>query len=297
MPRFLAIGEAMVELSQQDSGLWAQGFAGDTLNTAWYARQSLGPDWQVSYFTRLGKDRFSRGFRCFLQDHRIDTAFVSEDPERMIGLYAIELTDGERSFAYWRGQSAARRLADDATALAAAIAAADLIYLSGITLAILAPDRRALLLDLVAQARAGGTPTAFDPNIRPALWENSAAMRACLTAAAATATIALPSFDDEAQVFGDASPAACAARWHRAGAADVIVKNGGGPILLQGAKGRAVITPEVLRPVDSTGAGDAFNGGYLAAWLQGASMRQAAEAAHRLACHVIGHKGALVAKP
>ncbi len=296
MPLFLSIGEAMVELSQHESGLWEQRFAGDTLNTAWYARQCLGTDWRISYLTRLGNDRFSSGFLDFLATSQIETPFISRDPHRNIGLYAIELTEGERSFYYWRGHSAARNLADDETLLSVALEAAELIYFSGITLAILTPDRRALVLALIKKARAEGKQTAFDPNIRPSLWEDTDTMRATLTSAAACATIALPSFDDEARVFGDLSPMACAERWLRSGAEEVVVKNGGGPVVLLDKSSRHDMHLMPVKPIDSTGAGDAFNGGYLAARLQGQTMTDAAHAAHALSVHVIGHRGALVSR-
>ncbi|MCS0495808.1 sugar kinase [Ancylobacter sp. MQZ15Z-1] len=292
---FLSIGEAMVELSQQGGDLWRMGFAGDTLNTAWYARAFLGEAWRVAYFSRLGTDPFSERMAGFLEANGIGTGFIARDPKRNVGLYSIELHEGERSFAYWRGQSAARHLADDETALQAAIDAAGLVYFSGITLAILAPDRRAVLLDEVARARRAGTTTVFDPNLRPALWEDAATMRDWVTKAAATAAIALPSFDDEAAAFGDADLAACASRWCEAGAGEVVVKNGGGPIaLLDGEAGSEVIDCARVAPVDSTGAGDSFNGGYLAARLQGLPPAEAARRAHALAARVIGRRGALM---
>ncbi|MBC7312186.1 MAG: sugar kinase [Rhizobium sp.] len=292
---FLSIGEAMVELSQAEGGLWRMGFAGDTLNTAWYARACLPADWEVAYFTRLGLDPFSERMRDFLQDNAISTCFIARDPERTVGLYAIELHDGERSFSYWRGQSAARRLADDEQALKVAIAQSDVIYFSGITLAILEPDRREALLRLIGAAREAGKTTVFDPNIRPKLWEDTQTMRACLTRAAATASIALPSFDDEAAVSGDSDIEACATRWLRAGAGEVVVKNGGGPVAVSMSDGAiAILTFDSVKPVDSTGAGDSFNGGYLAARLAGEAPDKAAAQGHEVAAQVVCRPGALV---
>ena len=292
---FLSIGEAMVELSQAEGGLWRMGFAGDTLNTAWYARVCLPADWEVAYFTRLGIDPFSERLQEFLQENAISTRFITRDPDRTVGLYAIELHDGERSFSYWRGQSAARRLADDEQALKAAITQSDVIYFSGITLAILEPDRREALLRLMGAAREAGKTTVFDPNIRPRLWEDAQTMRACLTRAAASASIALPSFDDEAAVFGDSCIEQCAGRWLRSGAGEVVVKNGGGPVAVSMPDGSIVtLTFDSVKPVDSTGAGDSFNGGYLAARLAGEAPDQAAAQGHEVAAQVVCRPGALV---
>jgi len=295
MPLFLSIGEPMVELSQAGDELWRLGFAGDVLNTAWYARARLPQDWEVACFTRLGQDPFSPRMIAFMAGNGLSTRFVSRDPQRSIGLYSIELHEGERSFAYWRGQSAARALADDAQALEKAIGAADVVYFSGITLAILPPEGRARLIAAAASARARGALTAFDPNIRPRLWQDAAVMRRALMDAAGAAAIALPSFDDEAEWFGDADLAACAARWRAAGAGEVALKNGGGPMLVAGAGESESLEVTRAAPVDSTGAGDAFNGGYLAARIAGRGPAAAARAGHALSVQVIGHHGALVA--
>lgn len=294
MNHFLSIGEAMVEVSQAEGDLWRLGFAGDTLNTAWYARVALQDDWQVSYLTRLGNDPFSARMLQFLAQNRIATDHIARDAQRSVGLYAIELHEGERSFAYWRGQSAARGLADDPALLDRAFGQADAIYLSGITLAILPVAARSALIDRLVAARAEGKITAFDPNIRPALWEDPAVMRDTLTRAARGAGILLPSFDDEAAQFGDADMPACAARWRAAGASEVVVKNGGGPMFLQDKAGTRTVDVARATPVDSTGAGDSFNGGYLAARLQGQDMAAAAQAGHAMSLRVIAHRGALI---
>ena len=296
MPRLLSIGEAMVELGQSDQpGLWRLGIAGDTLNTAWYLRRLLGADWQVDYLSRVGTGAFSQRMVDFLAAEGIGTDHVGRDPDREIGLYAISLTNGERSFAYWRDTSAARRLADDPAMLDAALDGTAVAYVSGITAAILPPEGRANLLAALARARAGGTRIVFDPNLRPRLWPDAAAMRQGISDAAAGADLVLPSFDDEAAHFGDPDPQATVARYLALGAGQVVVKNGGGPIRFGGHDGVGIVTDlEPETPVDSTAAGDSFNAGYLSAWLSGAECAAAIAAGHALSRRVIRHRGALV---
>lgn len=292
----LSIGEAMVELSQSDtSDTWRLGIAGDTLNTAWYLRGLLPEPWRVGYLSRVGTGAFSQRMVDFLTDSGIETTHVSRDTAREIGLYAISLQDGERSFSYWRDSSAARGLADDDTRLAQAFAGAQVLYLSGITLAILPAPARARLLAQLAQARSRGAQVVFDPNLRPRLWPDTTTMCAAIEEMAGQSDLILPSFDDEATHFGDRDLQATCARYLACGARHVVVKNGGGPMLFGGADGSGRIDdlqPET--PVDTTAAGDSFNAGYLAARVQGADCAAAIRAGHALSRQVIRHRGALV---
>jgi 2-dehydro-3-deoxygluconokinase len=292
MGRVVCIGECMVELAPADApGLYALGFAGDTFNAAWYLRRRLPPGWQVDYLTAVGTDAVSDRFLSFAASAGLGTAHIARRPDRTLGLYLIELTGTERSFAYWRGQSAARTLAQDTTALDAALNGATLAYLSGITLAILLPEDRATLLRTLARHRAQGTRIAFDPNLRPRLWPDTPTMRSAIMQAAAVADIVLPSFSDEATHFADPTPQATAARYTAAGATDVIVKDGENPILA----GTLTINPTPAPLiVDTTAAGDSFNAAFLAARLAGAPLPDAVRAGADLAARVIGGRGALV---
>ncbi|WP_204112431.1 sugar kinase [Shimia biformata] len=294
MKRVISIGEAMLELSGAGDDLWRLGVAGDTMNTAWYLRESLSPDWQVDYLTRVGTDEFSHRVVNFLAEAGIGTAHVSRDPSRAVGLYAISLDKGERSFAYWRGQSAARHLADDANMLNKALDGVTLAYVSAITLAILAPDRRQALLDALATSKA---TVAFDTNYRPRLWEGTEAARDWITAAALVSDIVLPSADDDAACFGDASPEATLARYVGLGVGEIVVKSGGGPVLYFDGKDGRIDDLTTVTPVDTTGAGDSFSAGYLSARLTGANVRDAALSGHDLAMRVVQGPGALVPKP
>ena len=295
-PRILSIGEAMLELSAagQDD-LWRLGIAGDTLNTAWYLRRLLGQGARVDYFTRVGTGEFSQKMLDFLTAEGISTDHIARDPGREIGLYAISLKNGERSFSYWRDSSAAKLLADDPAALDRALAGAGIAYFSGISVAILSDQGRANLRAALDRARADGTMVVFDPNLRPRLWPDAGAMRAGIEEAASGADLVLPSFDDEATHFGDADAGATIRRYLDLGAGHVVVKNGGGPMWFDGNRGTGALpdlSPDT--PVDTTAAGDSFNAGYLAAMLAGADCAGAICAGHALSRQVIRHHGALV---
>ena len=293
--RIVSIGECMIEMSGGEDRTYRLGYAGDTLNTAWYLRALLGKDWSVDYVTALGEDRYSGDIRAFLDANGIGTGHIQTIPSRRPGLYMIHQEKGDRHFTYWRDSSAAKLLADDKDALGKAVERAELVYFSGITLAILAPRARGRLLGAIVKARDNGARIAFDTNIRPALWTSPRVMTGVLTAAASLCDIVLPTHTDEAPLFGDRSIDDTADRYLELGVEEVVVKDGSKEALIATAHERVRIAPKPgAKVVDATGAGDSFNGGYLSARLGGMSLAEAAEAAHATAGIVIGHKGALV---
>ena len=293
MRRFLAIGECMVEMAPDPDGRYRMGFAGDTFNTAWYMRKLAPEAAEIAYMSAIGDDAISARMERFMRDAGI----VPELAVRAggtVGLYMISLQDGERSFSYWRSTSAARRLADGLKTLPG-IASGDMAYVSGITVAVLPEPGRIKLFSALEKARKMGATIVFDPNLRPALWPSTEAMRDWITRAAATADIVLPSFEDEAHHFGDTSPQATAARYKEAGARLCVVKNGDGPILVASDDNDMTIPPLTApEVVDTTAAGDSFNAGFLSALAGGASPEDAVRMGCEIAVRVIGKRGALV---
>jgi 2-dehydro-3-deoxygluconokinase len=292
---FLAIGESMVEMAPTGDGAFAMGFAGDTLNTAWYARKCLPGSWNVGYFTAVGRDQVSAQMLDFLKRSEIETDQIRLLEDRTVGLYMIQLKDGERSFAYWRSQSAARCLAADPEHLTAVLGNAGLIYFSGITLAILPAEDRETFLEGLRAARKDGAKVAFDPNLRPRLWESADAMRACVTEAAGVCDFVMPSFEDELAHFGDQTPKVSADRYLAAGAQMVVVKNGPEEVICASGEGQSSFQPNPVRNiVDTTAAGDSFNAAFLAEFLTTGNLAASVDAGAKLAGTVIQHRGALV---
>ncbi|MEM9107590.1 MAG: sugar kinase [Pseudomonadota bacterium] len=291
------VGEAMVELSLDADGSTARlGFAGDTLNTAVYTARERPGAHEVSFVTCLGTDTFSDRMIDFIEGEGVATSIV-RSKDRLPGLYAISTDhDGERSFSYWRENSAARTLfqregQDDFSILEGS----DVVYLSAITLAILPPQTRTALFDWIAVFRRDGGLFAFDSNYRPRLWESIEAAQHFVSKAWQLCDIGLPSVDDEMALFGDKDEAAALARLCDSGIAVGALKRGvAGPLPINADRNTGLVFPAAEKVVDTTAAGDSFNGAFLAVYLAGGSLDQAMLAGHNRAARVIGQRGAIV---
>ncbi|MBV6658054.1 MAG: sugar kinase [Devosiaceae bacterium] len=297
--RLACLGECMIELSDLDAadGRPALGFAGDTLNTAIYLSRSVSSDAvSVDYVTALGTDQLSDRMVAFIAGQGVGTGHIIRREDRLPGLYAIELdAHGERSFRYWRSEAAARSLFDAGGLAAGDLEHFDGLYLSGISLAILSPPARQLLIRAAATLKAAGKWVVFDSNYRPRLWESVEVARETMKAMWHVTSLGLPSFDDEQALWGGGTMDEVVTRLSGWGVPEIACKNGAsGPTLWRGSVLDAQDYPSAASVVDTTSAGDAFNGGYLGARLGGAAPEEAAMAGHRLAGAVIGHRGAII---
>ena len=293
----VAIGEAMIELAALGDDTYKRGFAGDTFNTAWQMSQIFGGDRSVGFVTKVGTDKVSEAFFKQLEEDGLDIAGIGRVTDRTMGLYMIDLDGVERSFQYWRSESAARLLADDQEWLASALEGVGLIHLSGITLAILSSAARVRLWNVLTDARSRGARVSFDPNVRPRLWTSEDEIRTAMSRFNEIVDIALPSFDDEESLWGDRSLEMTIARLQTAGVSEIVVKNGDGAVTaMSGGQQIVVETPDVTGIRDTSGAGDAFNAGYLAGRLSGQDQLAAIACGQKVSGEVIRHFGARIPK-
>lgn len=291
MARIVLAGEGLLELVRRGNG-WHLGYGGDTLNTAIHLAR-LGH--AVAYFTAIGRDALSEDLKDRWAGEELSTELVLEHPTRATGIYAVTTDhEGERSFTYWREDSAAREMfaLPESDAAVAVAGGADLLAFSLISLAILDEAARDRLLTLAAAVRTRGGRVAFHSNYRARLWLSADEAREWRDRAIAHADFGLPTLDDEI-ALGLADAEAVAAHWQGLGCAETVVKLGARGCRLP--DGSEVKPERVVVPVDTSGAGDAFNGGYLGARMRGAPPRKAARAGHQLACWTIMRPGGIPA--
>jgi 2-dehydro-3-deoxygluconokinase len=294
--RVIAIGEVMVELARGSDGRFSAGCGGDTFNTAVYLARA-GID--VAYATALGDDPYSDSMVAMAAAEGIKTELMLRVPGRLPGLYMIE-TDGkgERSFRYWRGEAPARELFElpDWNKIAQAMFGARLIYFSGITLSLYSNVGLGRLFAVIEMARKEGAKIVFDANFRPAGWKGDLKRaRTVFAEALKRVDVALPTYDDEAVLWGDPSPEATVERLQAFGIGEIAVKNGPHSALVA-AGGRQEFIPAApdVQPIDTTAAGDSFNAAYIAARLSGENPGNAAAAGHKLAAEKVRHRGAIM---
>jgi 2-dehydro-3-deoxygluconokinase len=290
----VCVGEVLIELARGSEGRFSLSCGGDTFNTAVYlARAGI----EVAFASALGDDPYSDSIMDLAAAEGISGKLILRVPGRLPGLALIENGPaGERSFRYWREGAPARDLFElsDWMRVAEGLMVARLIYFSGITLSLYSNAGIGRFLALLEATRSQGAKVAFDGNFRPRGWKGDLARtRTVFIEALKRVDIALPTFDDEAVLWGDPSPEATVARLQAFGIGEIVVKNGPNSALVASAGALEFVpVPEVMVPVDTMAAGDGFNAGYLAARLTGTEPAQSATAAHRLAGDVIRHHGA-----
>lgn len=290
----------MVELKNVD-GVIQQGFGGDTLNTAIYmSRLVKDKGVATSYLTGLGTDPYSQNMLAAWRLEGVNVSDVCTVANKQPGLYAIETDeDGERSFYYWRNDAAAKYWPRNYTIseLTALISKYDWIYLSGISLAILAEDCLEMLLTALAECKKQGSLIAFDNNFRPALWENTRVAKEAYRKILSLTDIAFLTLDDEVQLWGDSDYNSVITRTRQLGVREIVIKRGSEPCLVVESDDHFEIPATLVdNVVDTTAAGDSFSAGYLAARLTGRAVVESAKAGHLLASQVIQKPGAIISE-
>ncbi|MBU2892489.1 sugar kinase [Colwellia sp. D2M02] len=302
MKNIFLLGECMIELmsisKEPSANIMSQSFAGDVFNTAVYLKRTFS-DINTHLVTAVGTDQFSVDMIKYFESEDIGSSLVFKSADKIAGLYSIQLDEqGERSFTYWRENSAARQIMEHIDNEATnQLTKGDMFFFSGISLAVIQPQARADFWVLIDKLKTAGVKIVFDPNYRPRLWSSPKEAQQQFELALSKSDLSLPGVDDFEQLFDMKSVKEVSDYCKPFAINELIIKNGAETILtiVDGDVTEFTVTP-IENVIDTTSAGDSFNGVYLGARMQGYSVNGAIALASKAAGFVIQHKGAIVDK-
>ncbi|MYG42870.1 MAG: sugar kinase [Rhodobacteraceae bacterium] len=283
----ICLGEPLVEFNQQPGGMFRIGIGGDVSNAAISAvRYGI----KAGFISKVGADIFGSEIINKWKFEGVDYTNVEISPDEETGIYFVTHDESGHKFSYRRSNSAASNY-PRSNLPQSEISKSKVFYASGINLAISELMKEATL-EAMKIARDGLTSVAFDPNLRPALWPIEIA-REVIHETMRYCDIALPSLEDAQHLTGLISPEEICGFYHDLGPKTVVLTLGKNGVYLSEEGNETQLPGHQVEAVDATGAGDCFNGAFLATWIQTGCFKRAAKKANFAAAQSTTHYGAL----
>lgn len=264
------LGDALITFNPSDTGPlryvsnFARKVGGAELNFAiGCARLGLQSKW----VSRLGGDEFGRVIYNFARGEGIDISEVKLVEGYPTSLNFKEIReDGSGKTFYYRYQSPILTMQpNDITE--EMFDGIHIIHLTGVFLAI-DPKNLAIAKQVLQLAKEKNIPVSFDPNIRLKLWTLEEATAAYMEVFPYV-DILLTGLDEIDMIIGDSSEQSLVECAKRFGISQLVIKDG--------ANGARVYTNNTwyaqkafsVNPIDTVGAGDGFDAGYVYSVLHG----------------------------
>ena len=287
----LCFGEPLLEFNVQADGIYLPGHGGDTSNCAIAAARQGA---RVGYFTHLGNDPFGRSFLDLWAREGVDAGTVRQLDDAHTGVYFVTHGPQGHEFSYMRAGSASSRVGPSDIPVDV-LKSVRILHVSGISQAISASAADAVFAAIRVVREAGGK-VSYDTNLRLKLWPVERA-RAITHAAMAQAHVALPGLDDARQLTGISDPDSIADFYLGLGCEVVALTLGADGTLVATADERQKVPGMPVKAVDATGAGDTFDGAFLARLLAGDTPFEAARYANAAAALSTQGYGAVAPMP
>jgi 2-dehydro-3-deoxygluconokinase len=292
-PAVLALGEPMIEFNQTEprDPAYLQGYGGDTSNAIIACARQGAPS---GYITRVGNDEFGRMLGELWRREGVDASAITVDPAAHTAVYFVTHGAKGHVFSYLRKGSAASRIKPDDLP-AALIQSARYLHLSAISQAI-SPSACNTAFRAIGIARAAGVKVAYDTNLRLKLWSLTRA-REVITRSIALSDYLLPSLEDMQALCGREDADSILDWCFEHGARKVVLKLGKQGCIAATPAQRTALAGYRVQAVDATGAGDCFDGAFLARLYFGDSLVAAARYANAAAAITTTGFGAVAPVP
>ncbi|EGA65143.1 aminoimidazole riboside kinase [Vibrio brasiliensis] len=296
MNRVWLTGDAVVDLIPDTESTYLKCPGGAPANVAVAIARLEG---RAAFFGRVGQDPLGRFMQQTLAGEKVDTEFLLLDEQQRTSTVIVDLDDsGERSFTFMVKPSADQFLQPSDVPQ---FSAGEWLHICSIALA--NEPSRSTTLEAMRQIKSAGGFVSFDPNLREEVWANPDEIKPVVSQAIELADVVKFS-DDELMYLTDTDSL-------QAGLKAIEGYNNTLVLVTQGAKGALVVfenqqrllAGQAVKPVDTTGAGDAFVGGLLAKlsqttdWVNQQTIESAVKWANGCGALATTQKGAMTALP
>ncbi|HGM6910142.1 TPA: aminoimidazole riboside kinase [Serratia marcescens] len=297
MNRVWVLGDAVIDLVPENTNGYLKCPGGAPANVA-VGIARLGGD--SAFIGRVGQDSFGAFLQRVLSDEGVDISHMRPDPEHHTSTVVVDLDlQGERSFTFMVQPSADLFLQPDDLP---AFQRGEWLHLCSIALS--QEPSRSAAFTAMERIRAAGGRVSFDPNIREEVWRQPEALRPCLQKALLLADVVKLS-REELAFISHLDDLENAIRWmmQTYPLRLLLVTLGGDGVYVHDGQRLRHFPAAPVVPVDTTGAGDAFVAGLLAALARLHELPQEAQwpavIAQAQACGALATtaKGAMTALP
>ncbi|WP_100753941.1 aminoimidazole riboside kinase [Vibrio salilacus] len=296
MNKVWVTGDAVVDLIPQSPSTYLKCPGGAPANVAVAVARLNG---QSAFFGRVGQDPLGRFMQQTLREENVDTQFMLLDDAQRTSTVIVDLDDrGERSFTFMVKPSADQFLLEQDIP---PFKTGQWLHVCSIALA--NEPSRSTTLEAMRRIKSVGGYVSFDPNLREEVWAEPQLLKSVVHQAIKLADVVKFS-DDELMYLTDTQSL-------NAGLSAIKQYRNTLVLVTQGAKGawvvynntQRLIAGQPVKPVDTTGAGDAFVGGLLAQlsqyddWKNDVTIELAVQWANGCGALATTQKGAMTALP
>ncbi|MFC0469073.1 sugar kinase [Halalkalibacter kiskunsagensis] len=290
----ITIGDAMVSLNPHSKGPlrfvsnFERKVGGAELNVAiGCSRLGLKTKW----VSRLGNDEFGRYIHNFVRGEGIDVSDVKLVEGYPTSVHFKEiLEDGSGRTFYYRSNSPTTTLTEEEIN-ESLFTGGKLLHITGVFPAVDKEKNVGVIKKAIALAKQQNMLVSFDPNIRLKLWSRAEA-KAALTEFLPYVDVLLTGLDEAELLFGTDDPQKVIEESKKIGISYVAIKQGEkGSIGYH--QGKYIESPPVppKKVVDTVGAGDGYDAGFIYGVLQQWSLEKTLHFANTIGSMVVSVSG------
>lgn len=245
---------------------------------------------KAGWISRLGQDEFGRHILFSARGEGVDTAEVKLVEGYPTSVYFREvLADGSGRSFYYRDNSPTSTMTKE-DLKEEYFHNAKLLHLSGVFPSI-NNNNRELVRHAVKLAKKNGLVVSFDPNIRLKMWTKDEA-KAFITELLPDVDILLTGEEESEIILGQDKLDNYISKFHEYGISNVVIKRGDRGSI--GSDGNKTYVSQPIKPravVDTVGAGDGFDAGFISSILKGSSFEKALHFANVVGSLVVSVSG------